>query len=80
MKKKLLAALLCVAMAATMLVGCGGKEAAPAEDAAVEEAGDVAEEVADAAAVEDAFVGVFWYTFSDTYLSSVRSALDAELA
>ena len=38
MKKKLLAALLCLAMAATMVVGCGSKEAeAPAEDAAVEE-------------------------------------------
>ena len=78
MKKKLLAALLCVAMAATMLVGCGGTDA-PAEDAAVEEAGDVADAVEDTASVEDAFVGVFWYTFSDTYLSSVRTALDAEL-
>ena len=80
MKKKLLAALLCLAMAATMLVGCGGNEA-PAEEPATEEAGDVADAVEEeVAAVEDAFVGVFWYTFSDTYLSSVRTALDAELS
>ena len=77
MKKKLLAALLCLSMAATMLVGCGGSDA-PAEEPATEEAGDVAEVVEEeVAAVEDAFVGVFWYTFSDTYLSSVTTALDA---
>ncbi|MBQ8857890.1 MAG: galactose ABC transporter substrate-binding protein [Lachnospiraceae bacterium] len=81
MKKKLLAALLCLAMAATMVVGCGGGEAeAPAatEEPATEEAGGVAEEV-EATVDEDALVAVFWYTFSDTYLSSVRTALNAEL-
>ena len=41
MKKKLLSALLCVAMVASLVVGCGGKEAqAPAADATE----DVAEE------------------------------------
>ena len=84
MKKKLLAVLLCLAMTATMVVGCGGsEEPAVEEPAATEEAADVAEEVeevAEVVAVEDAFVGVFWYTFSDTYLSSVRTALDAELS
>ena len=34
MKKKLLSALLSVAMVATLLVGCGGTEEAPAEEAA----------------------------------------------
>lgn len=78
MKKKLLAALLCLAMAATMVVGCGSEEAeAPVEDA-VEEAGDVAEEVEEAVD-EDSLVAVFWYTYSDTYLSSVRTALNAAL-
>ena len=51
MKRKLMSAILCVAMVATMLVGCGSKtetaattdaaateEAAPAEEAATEEA------------------------------------------
>ena len=80
MKKKILAALLCLSMAATMLVGCGENDAPADEPAATDEAGEVADVVEDeVAAVEDAFVGVFWYTFSDTYLSSVRTALDAEL-
>ena len=46
MKKRLLSMLLCAAMVAAMVVGCGSKEEAPAEDAATEEsaegkAGDV---------------------------------------
>ena len=42
MKKKLLSALLCTAMVASMLVGCGGKEeeAAPAEKEGTEEAAE----------------------------------------
>ncbi|MGN0334526.1 MAG: galactose ABC transporter substrate-binding protein [Lachnospiraceae bacterium] len=76
MKKKLLAAFLCVAMAATMMVGCGEKEPTTSNDAQ-QEAGDVADEVADKAS-DDSLVAVFWYTYSDTYLSSVRTALNAE--
>ena len=40
MKKKLLSALLCVAMVASLVVGCGAKEEAPAAEApaATEEA------------------------------------------
>ena len=52
MKKKLLSALLSVAMVSTLLVGCGGtatEEAAPADDAAVEEAAPAD----DAAAADD---------------------------
>ncbi len=80
MKKKLLAALLCLAMAATMVVGCGSKEAdAPAPDAEAQDAADdVADEVEDAA-TGDGLVAVFWYTYSDTYLSSVRTALNSAL-
>ncbi len=37
MKKKLISMLLCAAMAVSVLAGCGTKEEAPAEDAAVEE-------------------------------------------
>ena len=53
MKKKILAALLCVAMSVTMLAGCGSKKEeaaapaeeteAPAEEEATEEAAEVAE-------------------------------------
>ena len=49
MKKKLLSALLCVAMAASFVVGCGGKEEA-AEAPATEEA--ATEEVAEEATGE----------------------------
>ena len=52
MKKKLLSALLSVAMVSTLLVGCGGAatEEAPAADAAVEEEAPAADD----AAAEDA--------------------------
>lgn len=81
MKKKLLAALLCVSMAATMVTGCGSSDAdAPADnnvaDDAADEANDVVDEVADVVD-EDSLVAVFWYTYSDTYLSSVRTALNS---
>lgn len=85
MKKKILAALLCVAMSVTMLAGCGSKKeeaAAPAEEteaSAGEEAGEVAEEAAATADLSDANVAVFYYTYSDTYIASVRTALDAKL-
>lgn len=62
MKKKLLAALLCVAMTATAIIGCSG--------GGNEGEGD---------AGSDLNVGVFYYTYSDTYIASVRTALDAEL-
>ena len=63
MKKKLLSAILSVAMVATLLVGCGSKaeEAAPAADAAAEEAApaaDAAEEAAPAADAAGGLVGV----------------------
>lgn len=86
MKKKILAALLCVAMSVTLLAGCGSKEepaAAPAEEteeaSAEGEAEEVAEEAAAAADLSDANVAVFYYTYSDTYIASVRTALDAKL-
>lgn len=61
MKRKLLSAILCVAMVATMLVGCGSKteEAAPADAAATEEAAPAAtEEAAPAAEATGKKVGV----------------------
>ena len=63
MKKKVLSALLCVSMAATMLVGCGSKAAdAPAADAPAAE--EKAEEPAadDAAAEEPAAEDAAAYT------------------
>ena len=68
MKKKLIAAILCVAMVATALVGCGSKGG---DDAS--KGGD------DKKAESDLKVGVFYYTYADAYISSVRTALDAKL-
>lgn len=86
MKKKFLAALLCVAMTATLFAGCGsaGNENASTNnagtnnEAAGTEAGAVADAVADAD-LSDANVAVFYYTYSDTYIASVRTALDTAL-
>jgi methyl-galactoside transport system substrate-binding protein len=87
MKKKVLGLVLSVAMVATMLVGCGSSSSDTAAtttteettDAATDEAADVADAVADAVDTSDANVAVFYYTFSDTYIASVRTALDAAL-
>ena len=51
MKKKLLSALLCVAMVASLVVGCGGTTDAPAEDTATEDTA-TEEEVTDEEAAE----------------------------
>ena len=65
MKKKIIAVLLCVAMVAAMAVGCGGKEDSKGGSEDKKES--------------DLNVGVFYYTYSDTYISSVRTALDKKL-
>jgi len=84
MKKKI-ALLLVAAMTVASLVACGNSAAdapaaaeteAPAEEAPAEEAEAPAEE-AEAPAAEGGSVAVFYYTYGDTYISSVRSALDA---
>lgn len=83
MRKKILAALLSTAMVAAMLVGCGSTPAAetPAAEtpAAETEAADVADTAAETADLSAANVAVFYYTFSDTYIASVRTALDGKL-
>ncbi len=69
--KKLLAIVLAACLALT-LVACGGAPSStPASGSA---SGSTA-----AAVSGDANVAVFYYTYSDTYISSVRSALDAKL-
>ena len=57
MKKKLLSALLCVAMVASLVIGCGAKEeaAAPEAPAATEEAAPEAEAEAETEAAEGGF-------------------------
>lgn len=65
MKKKLLAVLLCVAMVAAMAVGCGG--------------GKDSGESKDEGKKSDLNIGVFYYTYADTYIASVRTELDKKL-
>ena len=78
--KKVLALLLALTMVFA-LAACGGSSApaatqAPATQAPAAEA-PAADAPAEAAALK---VGVFYYTYADTYISSVRTALDAELS
>lgn len=90
MKKKLLSVLLCAAMTAAMLAGCGdsGKSQdtsgnTPAEDTADtpdDSAGDTADtpdDTPDEAPAGDGITfGVLIYKFDDTYISTVRSAIE----
>lgn len=82
MKKKLISAILCVAMAASMLAGCASNEApaetpaeTPVETPAEEPAETPAEEPAEAAGDGVTF-GVLIYKFDDTYISTVRAAIE----
>lgn len=91
MKRKIMTALVCAAMTATMLMGCGGNSStAPASETGASEASAATEASTAAEAVSDAVEGaggdlssanvaVFYYTFADTYISSVRTALDKAL-
>ena len=71
--KKILALLMALALVFALCACGGSSDSAPA----AEEAAPAAEEAAPAAS--GLKVGVFYYAYSDTYISSVRSALDAAL-
>ena len=87
--KKLIALLLALVMVLA-LVACGAKTEEPAADepaaeepaaeepAAEEPAAEEPAAEAPAGDVSDLNVGVFYYNFADTYISSVRTALDAQ--
>ena len=76
MKKKI-ALLLVAAMTVASLAACGNKETeTPATAEAQTEEASTEEEAPAEAAVEGT-VSVFYYTYGDTYISSVRSALDS---
>ena len=86
MKLKKLSALLLSGCMLLSLAACGGSSdssAAPADNgsaAPAAEASTAAEgTTGDTAAATDGEVSVFYYTFADTYISSVRTALDAQL-
>ena len=76
-----------LAMASCMalsMTACGGGStdtttAAPAADATTAAESDTTEAAGEEQAAIDGEVSVFYYTYGDTYISSVRSALDAAL-
>ena len=77
MKKKLLSALLCVAMVASLVVGCGAKEEAPAAEAPA-----ATEEVAEAvtikvAAIETAYGSDMWKEVCDAF--TAETGINVEL-
>ena len=76
MKKKVLSALLCVSMAATMLVGCGSSNDAAADAPAAEEKTDdaAAEEPAAEEKADDAAASTGDLTTDKTYCLIVKSA------
>ncbi len=86
MMKKLLASILAAAMIGTALAGCGGSgstsSAAPASSAPASSEAPAASSApaeTSAPAASDLNVGVFYYTFSDVYITSVRTNMDAKL-
>ena len=79
MKKKLLSALLCVAMVASLVVGCGGstEEAAPAEEATTEEA---ATEEAAPAAVGGYHFEIVYKGFQHAFWQAVYKGAETKAA
>lgn len=76
--KKFLALALCALMMLSVLTACGGgnggSSAAPTP-APSSQGGTPAPE----APASDLYVGVFYYTFADAYITTVRTAMDAKL-
>ena len=70
MKKKL-ALVLAAAMMAGALAGCGGGSSSGTESSGTE--------TSQTESASDLRVGVFYYNYADAYISTVRTAMDAEL-
>lgn len=90
MKKRFLATMLCLAMAVTLFTGCSSSNNNTVKNnsttdtttdttAADSEAGNVVDAADDKVDLSDANIAVFYYTYSDTYIASVRTALDKQL-
>ena len=76
--KKVMAFALATTMALS-LAACGGSTSSSTAASTASTATSAAASGSTTAAVGDANVAVFYYSFSDTYISSVRTALDAAL-
>jgi methyl-galactoside transport system substrate-binding protein len=79
MKKKVLAVMLAAAMVMATLAGCGNSTSSSSSGTSSSSGSSSGSGTASTADLSDANVAVFYYTFSDTYIASVRTALDAKL-
>lgn len=79
MKKKLFVSLISAAMATSLLAGCGSSSKSTVSSPASSNAEKVVETAASTTDLSDANVAVFYYTYSDTYIASVRTELDKAL-
>lgn len=78
MNKKILALLLAAFMVIGLLAGCTGNDT-PASDAPATDAPATDAPATSAPNGTELNVGVFYYTYDDAYISSVRGALDSAL-
>ncbi|MCL2164742.1 MAG: galactose ABC transporter substrate-binding protein [Oscillospiraceae bacterium] len=76
--RKILAVLLAVSLVVS-LAACGGGGSTTATTSAIQTTQAQATTAAQQATDESIKIDVFWYTFSDTYLTSVRNAMIQEL-
>lgn len=77
--KRFLALALTVVMTASMLAGCGKGDEKPAGGDVQKEEDVSGEETKDDAVASELNVGVFYYDFSDIYISTVRANMDKSL-
>lgn len=79
MKKKFVSALLCVAMVASMLTGCGGakQEAAGGAEAPAAEAETGTEDAAEAAPASDEEAEIYMFISSPEYADAINELIDA---
>ena len=66
-------------MATSLLAGCGSSSKSTVSSPASSNAEKVVETAASTTDLSDANVAVFYYTYSDTYIASVRTELDKAL-
>ncbi len=76
--KKILAMLLAVCMILSM-AACGSSESSTTAGSTTDGSTEATDSTADAPAASGGEVSVFYYSYADTYISSVRTALDAAL-
>ncbi len=80
MKKKLLAVMLTATMSLGMFAGCGNSDDKSGGSGSGKNATSASgKETSDKKSDSDANVAVFYYTYSDTYIASVRTLLDKRL-